>query len=107
MTTVEAITAALGGRWRLGRGGMARCPCHHDRTLSLSIRNGYEGKVLVYCIETCLAAMQATGNSARAAHSTLPLDLPDAVRNVIADGNHALRAALVAGWRAPNPGGAA
>jgi putative DNA primase/helicase len=67
----------------------------------------------VYRIETCLAAMQATGNSVRAAHSTsgpLLLDLPEAVGNliVLADGNRALRAALVAGWRAPrNPGGAA
>jgi putative DNA primase/helicase len=53
MTTAETITAALGGRWRVGRGGMAGCPCHDDRTPSLSIRDGYEGKVLVHCHAGC------------------------------------------------------
>jgi predicted DNA-binding transcriptional regulator AlpA len=32
MTTAEAITAALGGRWRAGRGGMV--PCRERRARS-------------------------------------------------------------------------
>ena len=41
----EAIARALGGH-RAGRDWMARCPAHDDRTPSLAIREGRDGKIL-------------------------------------------------------------
>ena len=48
----ETIAKALGGH-RSGRGWLARCPAHDDRNPSLSIRDGGDGKVLVYCHAGC------------------------------------------------------
>jgi hypothetical protein len=68
------ITRALGGRWH-GRYGMVRCPAHHDRTPSLSITNGTNGRLLVRCYAGCdgcavLAALRGLGllQGARAYH---------------------------------------
>jgi hypothetical protein len=47
------LTAALGGRWH-GRYGLARCPAHNDRTPSLSIGEGKDGKLLVKCWGGCV-----------------------------------------------------
>ena len=46
------ITAALGGR-KSGSGWTARCPAHDDRTPSLSINEGDDGKALVHCHAGC------------------------------------------------------
>jgi putative DNA primase/helicase len=50
--TAETIARALGGR-RAGRTWMARCPAHEDRSPSLSIAMGKDGKVLVRCHAGC------------------------------------------------------
>jgi putative DNA primase/helicase len=50
--TAETIARALGGR-RAGRTWMARCPAHEDRSPSLSIATGKDGKVLVRCHAGC------------------------------------------------------
>ncbi|MEI8153560.1 MAG: toprim domain-containing protein [Hyphomicrobiales bacterium] len=50
--TAESIAAALGGR-RGGRGWIARCPAHNDRSPSLSICDAGDGKVLVHCHAGC------------------------------------------------------
>ena len=50
--SAEAIARALGGH-RAGRTWMARCPAHEDRTPSLAIREGRDGKVLVRCHAGC------------------------------------------------------
>ena len=50
--TAESIARALGGR-KAGREWKVRCPAHHDRTPSLSIRDGDDGKVLVCCHTGC------------------------------------------------------
>ena len=50
--TAEGIAKALGGR-RVGGGWMARCPAHHDRKPSLSIRDADDGKVLIHCHAGC------------------------------------------------------
>src|SRR5262245_22947372 len=42
------LAHVLKGR-RAGFGWMARCPAHNDRTPSLSISEGDDGKVLVHC----------------------------------------------------------
>ena len=61
----ETIARALGGR-RAGATWMARCPAHDDRSPSLSIRAGNDGKVLVRCHAGCdqrdlIAVLQARG----------------------------------------------
>ena len=50
--TVEAIANALGGR-RIARGWIARCPAHRDRTPSLSIAEGADGRPLLHCFGGC------------------------------------------------------
>ncbi len=48
----EALTRELGGRWR-GRYGTARCPAHNDKNPSLSIRDGEDGRLLLFCHAGC------------------------------------------------------
>jgi len=56
MSEAQRITAALGGKWRNGR-GLCRCVCHDDRTPSMSINDGdKEGRVLVKCFAGCNSA---------------------------------------------------
>ena len=50
--TAAVIAKALGGH-KAGAGWMARCPAHHDRTPSLSIREADDGKVLIRCHAGC------------------------------------------------------
>jgi putative DNA primase/helicase len=50
--TAETIASALGGH-RAGTTWMARCPVHKDRSPSLSITMGKDGKVLVRCHAGC------------------------------------------------------
>lgn len=52
-TTVELVLARLGAVERSGNGWRARCPAHEDRTPSLSIREGDDGKVLLKCHAGC------------------------------------------------------
>ena len=61
----DEIVEALGGR-KTGNGWTARCPAHDDRKPSLSISEGQDGKVLVYCHAGCdqesvLAALKERG----------------------------------------------
>ena len=44
----ESLTKALGGRWH-GSYGTARFPAHDDRTPSLSVRDGDDGRLLTCC----------------------------------------------------------
>ena len=39
-----------------GRGYIARCPAHEDKTASLSITAGDDGRVLMHCFAGCRAA---------------------------------------------------
>ena len=50
--TAETIAKALGGH-RAGATWMARCPAHEDRTPSLSIAAGDDGRVLLHCWAGC------------------------------------------------------
>jgi hypothetical protein len=47
----HTLTQSLGGRWG-GGCGSARCPCHDDRTASLSIRDG-DKAILLKCHAGC------------------------------------------------------
>ena len=48
----EGLARALGGR-QFGGQWLARCPCHEDRTPSLSITDGKDGRVLLHCFAGC------------------------------------------------------
>lgn len=48
----ETIARALGGR-KNGRGWSARCPAHDDSKPSLSLTDGDNGRVLIYCHAGC------------------------------------------------------
>jgi putative DNA primase/helicase len=52
--TAETIAKALGGR-KAGSGWVARCPPHDDRTPSLSLADGHDGRLLVKCWAGCSA----------------------------------------------------
>lgn len=41
---------------RAGRGWSARCPAHEDRTASLSVAEGGDGRCLVHCFAGCAVA---------------------------------------------------
>jgi hypothetical protein len=45
--------ANLQGLRRSGRGYLARCPAHEDRTPSLSIGQGGDGRILLRCWAGC------------------------------------------------------
>ena len=66
----ESLTKALGGRWR-GSSGTAKCPAHEDKTPSLSVSEGQNGKLLVKCHTGCdqgvvWAGLQDRGHVERA-----------------------------------------
>ena len=46
------VAKALGGR-RNGSGWLCRCPAHDDRSPSLSVGTGRDGRLLVYCHAGC------------------------------------------------------
>jgi hypothetical protein len=53
MMNAEEIADRLGGAKKSGRGWMVRCPCHEDRTASLSIGDGDNGSPVVKCFAGC------------------------------------------------------
>lgn len=54
MTPFDRILDRLDGVRRTGDGrAMARCPAHQDRRPSLSVSEGDDGRVLVYCFAGC------------------------------------------------------
>jgi hypothetical protein len=60
--TAADFVARLEGARRSGPGWIARCPAHDDRTPSLSVVRGADGRTLLYCHAGCttdaiLAAM--------------------------------------------------
>jgi len=52
MKDAKTLTVALGGHW-YGTYGLCRCPAHDDRTPSLSLKNGADGRLLAYCHAGC------------------------------------------------------
>lgn len=47
------VAAALGGARRCGDGWLCRCCVHEDRNPSLSLRDGPDGKLLMFCFAGC------------------------------------------------------
>jgi hypothetical protein len=56
LPTLDALLGMLEGVHRCGRGYVARCPSHDDRTASLSIGEGHESRILLRCFAGCSAA---------------------------------------------------
>ena len=52
MMGAREIVKHLGGHW-CGRYGMARCPCHRDRTPSLKLTDGLDGELILHCFGGC------------------------------------------------------
>jgi hypothetical protein len=50
--TAEQIVERLHGR-RSGAGWIAQCPAHEDRSPSLSIGEGRDGRILLHCFGGC------------------------------------------------------
>ncbi len=50
--TAREITKVLGGRWS-GSSGVAKCPAHPDKSPSLSISDGDDGRLLTKCHAGC------------------------------------------------------
>jgi hypothetical protein len=53
---LDAFLARLDRVRKSGNGWTARCPAHDDRTASLSIADGDDGRVLVHCFAGCAVA---------------------------------------------------
>jgi hypothetical protein len=52
---IESLLARLDSVRNSGRGWTAKCPAHQDRTASLSITAGEDGRVLLHCFAGCCA----------------------------------------------------
>jgi hypothetical protein len=50
---IENVLSRFNGVHRAGMGFKARCPAHADRSPSLSIREGEDGRVLLHCFAGC------------------------------------------------------
>lgn len=75
MILAEHITRTLGGTWR-GQNGLACCPAHEDRSPSLSLGVGVDGRLLVHCHAGCsyqsvMDALKSLGLVDHKTHSTL------------------------------------
>lgn len=53
---VDTLLTRLEHVRKSGRGHVARCPAHEDRTASLSVAEADDGRVLVHCFAGCRAA---------------------------------------------------
>ena len=56
MSAADKLLSRLDSVRRSSKGWTARCPAHPDRTASLSIAEGDEGRTLVHCFAGCAAA---------------------------------------------------
>lgn len=84
------LLSRLEGVRTSGRGWVARCPAHTDRSASLSIAEGRDGRALVKCFAGCevLAVVQALG-----------LEVADLFPERIADTSPEGRTASREAWR--------
>lgn len=88
---VELLLSRLEGVRTSGRGWIARCPAHDDRSASLSVSEGRDGlRAMVKCFAGCevLAVLRSIG-----------LELADLFPQRIADTSPEGRAATREAWR--------
>jgi len=97
---LESILARLQGVRRNGSGWQARCPAHEDRSPSLSIAEGRDGRTLLNCFAGCSPEniVRALGLTMRDLFSDSPLTLGSAeawaARQVVARAASDLRRRL-------------
>lgn len=60
MTPTERLLERLDRVRKSGKGWTARCPAHPDKSSSLSVAEGRDGRVLVRCFAGCEAAAVVT-----------------------------------------------
>ena len=53
MSLLDDLTARLEGVRKQGKGLVAKCPAHNDNRPSLSVREGDDGRVLLFCHAGC------------------------------------------------------
>lgn len=83
---VELVLSRLDRVRKCGRGHIACCPAHEDRSASLSITGGEDGRVLLHCFAGCGAADIV---------AALGLEIGDLfIRRPTANMTHAERSAL-------------
>lgn len=87
---VELLLFRLEGVRKSGNGHVARCPAHKDRSASLSVCEGRDGRALVKCFAGCevLAVVQAVG-----------LEVADLFLQRVADATPEGRAVAREAWR--------
>ena len=87
---VDLLLSRLEGVRASGRGWIARCPAHADRSASLSLAEGRDGRALVKCFAGCevLDVLRAVG-----------LELADLFPQRIADASPAGRVEAREAWR--------
>ncbi len=56
MTPLDLILSRLAGAKKHGTQYVARCPAHDDKTASLSVGEGDDGRVLLHCFAGCRTA---------------------------------------------------
>jgi hypothetical protein len=63
MASIEVVLSRLDGVRKIGRGYVARCPAHDDRSPSLTVAEGENGRILLKCWAGCdaLAVLYACG----------------------------------------------
>jgi hypothetical protein len=90
VSPVEILLGRLDGVRKTSRGWSARCPAHEDRSASLSMAEGTDGRALVRCFAGCelLAIVRAVG-----------LEVGDLFPIRLADTTPAGRAAARTAWR--------
>ena len=86
----DLLLSKLEGVRKSGNGHVARCPAHADRSASLSVCEGRDGRALVKCFAGCelLAIVHAVG-----------LEVADLFPQRIADTSPEGRAAAREAWR--------
>ena len=53
MAPLDDVLARLSAVRKSGKQYIAHCPAHHDKSPSLSVREGKDGRVLLYCHAGC------------------------------------------------------
>lgn len=54
--SIDTVIARLDRVRRCGRGFIARCPAHEDKSASLSLAEGGDGRILLHCFAGCESA---------------------------------------------------
>jgi hypothetical protein len=73
---IDTLLSRLDGVRKSGKGYMAKCPAHADKSPSLAIAGGDDGRVLIHCFAACAVSdvLAAVGMDI---HDLFPERLPE------------------------------